>query len=203
MRIITFLALILISANFFSQSSQIDINWEGNEHYNIANMSMIVPKSKDFKNNYSYGDYYKIVKQWESDRIIDESSIEISNIIYSDIDISHFNGLEKINFPREASFKFNSSISKNLTFSFLELDPIILEDGKYKKVESFVITHRYLEKSKDNKNLIQSSVMRNGDWYQFFVDESGIHKIDRNFLENLGINTESIDPRKIKIFGHG
>ena len=83
MRIITFLALILISANFFSQSSQIDINWEGNEHYNIANMSLIVPKSKDFKNNYSYGDYYRIVKQWESDRIIDESSIEISNIIYS------------------------------------------------------------------------------------------------------------------------
>ena len=45
--------------------------------------------------------------------------------------------------------------------------------------------------------------MRNGDWYQFFVEESGIHKIDRNFLENLGINTESIDPRKIKIFGLG
>ena len=119
MRIITFLALILISANFFSQSSQIDINWEGNEHYNIANKSFIVPKSKDFKNNYSYGDYYRIVKQWESDRIIDESSIDISNIIYSDIDISQFNGLEKINFPEKASFKFNSSISKNLIFSFI------------------------------------------------------------------------------------
>ena len=118
MRIITFLALILISANFFSQSSQIDINWEGNEHYNIANMSLIVPKSKDFKNNYSYGDYYRIVKQWESDRIIDESSVEVSNIIYSNIDLSEFNGLENINFPKEASFKFNSSISKNLIFSF-------------------------------------------------------------------------------------
>ena len=156
MRIITFLALLLISANFFSQSSQIDINWEGNEHYNIANKSLIVPKSKDFKNNYSYGDYYRIVKQWESDRIIDESSIEISNIIYSDIDISQFNGLEKINFPKKASFKFNSSISKNLIFSFLELDPIIYEDGKYMKVESFVVTHRYSEKSKNNKNLFLS-----------------------------------------------
>jgi hypothetical protein len=45
--------------------------------------------------------------------------------------------------------------------------------------------------------------MRNGDWYQFFVEESGIHKIDKNFLENLGVNTQSIDPRNIKIFGHG
>ena len=158
MRIITFLALILIYTNFFSQSSQVDINWVGDEQYNIANKSLIVPKSKDFKNNYSYGDYYRIVKQWESDRIIDESSVEVSNIIYSDIDLSEFNGLENINFPKEASFKFNSSISKNLIFSFLELDPIIFDNGKHKKVESFVITHRYSEKSKNNKNLIQDTL---------------------------------------------
>ena len=75
MRIITFLTLILISSNFFSQSSQIDINWVGYEQYYIANKSLIVPKSKDFKNNYSYGDYYRIVKQWESDKIIDELSL--------------------------------------------------------------------------------------------------------------------------------
>ena len=98
MRIITFLSLILISSNFFGQSSQIDIDWLGEEQYNIGNISLIVPNSKNFKNNYSYGDYYRVVKQWESDRIIDESSVEISNIIYSDIDISNYNGLEKINF---------------------------------------------------------------------------------------------------------
>ena len=40
--------------------------------------------------------------------------------------------------------------------------------------------------------------MRNGDWYQFYVHESGIHKIDRNFLENLGINVQSINPKKIE-----
>mgnify|MGYP001374885670 FL=1 len=203
MRIITFLSLILISANFFSQSSQIDIDWFGEEQYNIGNLSLIVPNSKNFKNNYSYGDYYKIVKQWESDKIIDESSVQISNIIYTDIDVSEYNGLEKINFSNEANFRFNSSISKNKIFSFLELEPIIFADGKYKIVESFVVNYSFLERSKNNKNSIQSSVMRNGDWYQFFIQESGIHKIDRNFLENLGINTESIDPRKIKIFGHG
>ena len=193
MRIITFLSLILISTNLFSQSSQIDIDWFGEEQHNIGNISLIVPNSKNFKNNYSYGDYYKIVKQWESDKIIDESSVEISNIIYSDIDISEYNGLEKINFSNGANFRFNSSISKNKIFSFLELEPIIFEDGEYKIVESFVVNYSFSERSKNNNNSIQSSVMRNGDWYQFFIDESGIHKIDRNFLENLGINTESID----------
>ena len=196
MRIITFLSLILISSNFLSQSSQIDIDWFGDVQYNIGNISLIVPNSKNFKNNYSYRDYYRVVKQWESDRIIDESSVEISNIIYSDIDISDYNGLEKINFSKEANFRFNSSISKNKIFSFLELDPIIFDDGKYKIVESFIINYRFSERPKNNKNSIQSSVMRNGDWYQFYIQESGIHKIDRNFLENLGVNLVGVGDNK-------
>tara|TARA_B100000482_G_C12474825_1_gene246295 strand:+ start:329 stop:553 length:225 start_codon:yes stop_codon:yes gene_type:complete len=61
MRIITFLSLILISSNFFSQSSQIDIDWFGKEQYNIGNISFIVPNSKNFKNNYSYGDYTELL----------------------------------------------------------------------------------------------------------------------------------------------
>ena len=71
---------------------------------------------------------------------------------------------------------------------------------------SYEIAKSYIDlfsRVKNKKTLIQSSVMRNGDWYQFFVHESGIHKIDRNFLENLGVNVQLIDPRKIRIFGKG
>ena len=203
MRVITLFVLILISSNIFSQQLKIEIDWEGEKQYNIGKISLTVPNSKNFSNNYSYGDHFKLVNQWESDKTIDESSVQVSDITYSDIDINDYNGLAKINFVREANFTFNSSISKNKIFSFLELEPIIFNDGRYKKVESFIINYRFSNESKNKKNSMQPSVMRNGDWYQFFVHESGIHKIDRNFLENLGINTQSIDPRKIKIFGHG
>ena len=47
MRIITFLTLILISSNFFSQSSQIDINWVGYEQYYIANKVTIDETEKN------------------------------------------------------------------------------------------------------------------------------------------------------------
>ena len=42
-----------------------------------------------------------------------------------------------------------------------------------------------------------------GSWYQFFIDHTGVHKIDKSFLNQLGINTNSVDPRKIRIFGNG
>ena len=32
---------------------------------------------------------------------------------------------------------------------------------------------------------------------------NSVYKIDKSFLDQLGINTNSIDPRKIRIFGHG
>ena len=203
MRIIAFLSLILFYVNNYSQSLQIEVDWVGDEQYNIGKKSFNIPLSKNFKNNYSYGDYYSIVKQWENDKLIDKSSVIISNIKYSEIDIDRFNGLEKNKFNNQFNINFNSSVSKNKIFSYLELEPIIFDDGIYKRVESFEVNYRFSEIGKNKKTAIQSSVMRNGDWYQFYVHESGIHKIDRNFLENLGINVQSINPKKIRIFGNG
>ena len=49
----------------------------------------------------------------------------------------------------------------------------------------------------------QNSVFESGNWFKFAVDTTGVFKIDANFLQNLGINTTSINPRNIKIYGNG
>ncbi|MEW6193765.1 MAG: type IX secretion system sortase PorU [Bacteroidota bacterium] len=48
-----------------------------------------------------------------------------------------------------------------------------------------------------------SQTLTAGTWYRFETPEEGIYKIDRNFLQGLGINVSVIDPRTIKIFGTG
>lgn len=48
-----------------------------------------------------------------------------------------------------------------------------------------------------------NSVLSNGTWYKFAIDTTGVFRIDATFLRNLGINTNSIDPRNIKIYGNG
>jgi len=203
MRIFTFCSLILISTNFFAQSLKIDVEWDGDKSYTLGGNTFVVPETKNFKNNFSYGDYFRITMQWDSDKIIDDSSVVISNILYEDFDLNSYSGLQKVNFNNNINVRFNSSISKRKIFSFLELDPIIFKNGAYKKVKSFEISYRYSNNVNNRKNLVQPSVMRNGDWYQFYVHESGIHRIDRNFLESMGIDIQSIDPRRIRIFGHG
>ncbi len=50
---------------------------------------------------------------------------------------------------------------------------------------------------------ISNSVLTTGNWYKFKVEKTGIHRISKSFLEDLGINTDGIDPRNIKIYGNG
>lgn len=49
----------------------------------------------------------------------------------------------------------------------------------------------------------QNSVLQTGDFYKIEVKESGMYKIDKNFFNGTGINTNGIDPRTIKIYGNG
>ena len=53
------------------------------------------------------------------------------------------------------------------------------------------------------KKSIIPSVLASGDYYKIEVKETGMYKIDKNFLSQAGINVSGIDPRTIKIYGNG
>ena len=54
-----------------------------------------------------------------------------------------------------------------------------------------------------NSLFAQASILSNGDWYKIGVVESGIFKIDKNFLEKNNISSNNIDPNKIQVYGSG
>jgi hypothetical protein len=50
---------------------------------------------------------------------------------------------------------------------------------------------------------VNSSVLSSGDWYQFSVDTSGVFKINRSLLQQIGVSTNGLNPKKIHIYGNG
>ncbi|MCI0751611.1 MAG: type IX secretion system sortase PorU [Flammeovirgaceae bacterium] len=48
----------------------------------------------------------------------------------------------------------------------------------------------------------QNSVLSSGLWHKVRIEKNGVYKIDFTFLQNIGLNPGSIDPRKIKVYGH-
>src|SRR5690606_13286669 len=85
------------------------------------------------------------------------------------------------------------------------------DDGTFKKVISFQIT--YNEMSNANRTAITSkvlgslavsnSVLSTGRWFKFYVEETGVFKLSKNFIRQLGIDVDHVDPRTIKIYGNG
>ncbi len=77
----------------------------------------------------------------------------------------------------------------------------------YKRIKSFSYnikssSSRISQSNKSTSTLL-NSVLASGDWYQFYIEKSGVYKISKSFLQQLGLNTSGIDPKKIKIYGNG
>ncbi|MGB5464274.1 MAG: hypothetical protein WBM92_12995, partial [Aureibaculum sp.] len=85
----------------------------------------------------------------------------------------------------------------------------------YKKYTSLLIvfaitTFIFGQKIEENnfsqnnfKSSVKNSVLAEGTWYKFAIDTTGVFKIDRQFLQNLGINTTELNPKNIRIYGNG
>lgn len=50
---------------------------------------------------------------------------------------------------------------------------------------------------------VRSSVLSSGEWYQFSIDTTGVFKIDRRLLQQIGVATNGLNPKKIHVYGNG
>lgn len=54
-----------------------------------------------------------------------------------------------------------------------------------------------------SQSFTTQSVLAAGNWYKIAIKNTGIYKIDKKFLQSMGINVTQIDPRNIRIYGNG
>ena len=47
-----------------------------------------------------------------------------------------------------------------------------------------------------------STPLANGQWYKIPVSREGIHGLDVDYLNELGLNLDSIDPRNLQLLGY-
>lgn len=48
-----------------------------------------------------------------------------------------------------------------------------------------------------------NSVLASGNWYKIATTQNGFYRLDYVSLKNMGINVDGIDPRTLKLYGHG
>jgi hypothetical protein len=138
---------------------------------------------------------------------LDENSLQISDVIYESIATNQLEDLPLSTIPNTINAIVYSSTSRNLRQSFLKLAPIIKDESGYKRVVSFsyVLNAGIVRNLKTSKmtNALSNSVLASGEWFRFYLEKSGVYKISKTFLQDLGLNLNGVDPKRIKIYGNG
>lgn len=207
-KIASFLFLLFSISLFAQKSGKITIEWSENKDISFGDYSINVPffSEKNFVFD-AYSKEISFVTTFQENGIVDENSLQITNITYQSIEENKLIAIDKSKISTTPSAILKNSIARDKYYSVLTVCPIVKEGAIYKKIISFDYSYSPSNSSRNpnqnNITAISSSVLSSGNWYRFYVEKSGAYKISRSFLSELGIRTENVNPKKIKIYGHG
>lgn len=176
-----------------------------------------------------YGDYKVIIPQFKGNSFhynsstrtllftlkikepiyFDKGKILISNVVYETISALQLGDLSLENITDNPNTTVTVTNSRDIREAFITLTPIIKDKFGYKRIKSFSYeVEDTSSKTARNSRIakassVSNSVLANGNWFRFYIEKSGVYKLSKNFLQQLGLDISSTDPRKIKIYGNG
>ncbi|MFY8187426.1 MAG: type IX secretion system sortase PorU [Flavobacterium sp.] len=210
MKLRSSILILFFSSLIFSQNnSKIDLQWEYSALSITESESLLIPHFQAVLFFYDAVDQkiycnhkIKVAKE------IDEQSLQILSLKTEPIDISQLSLIDKSKISTNINAKIMASKGRDTYFSVLTFSPIISTSNGFEKVISLEYSYNFSTTSKINRaiqstNSITNSVLSSGSWYKFYVEKSGVYKLSKSFIEQLGINLTDVNPKNIQIFGHG
>lgn len=199
---------ILFLGSFLISNAQIEhfsINWTKSKVFSTGISKIELPYFNTQNYNFSFEEGLMYTALLETPSPINPKIIKIVDVNSEPISKNELKDLKLDWIPNNIQFKAYSTKARGKTQNTVELSPIFNDNGILKKVLSFSISYQQniMKSSAVQSSLIQNSVLKNGQWYRFSIDTTGVYKLDKNFFESLGINTSGLNPKSVKIFGHG
>jgi hypothetical protein len=200
-----FSVILLTTLLSYSQQKQFTIDWNGTRTLSTSSSKVEVPSFNNSNFSFDHVSGLKYISQWESNGLVNENSLKISNISYLTISKNELKDIRLETIPKKIQSLIKNTNSRGKRSVYFEMSPIINDNGIYRKVRSFTITYNFNQanRSRSSSRVIVNSVLNQGDWYKFYIEKTGVFKLSRSFLSSLGISMNNIDPRSIRVFGQG
>jgi hypothetical protein len=192
---------------FAQQKGDLILNWSATSELTYGDYKVTVPKF-DAENFEYKSETRQLIfnKKLPQSAGVDENSLQITNVTYEPISASQLGDIAAASIPTKLNATIHGLIARDKYSALLSFSPIIKDAGGYKKVKS--LSYSFNNSNVRNRGIndfhtISNSVLATGEWYRFYVVKSGAYLISKAFLQQLGINVNGVDPRKIKIYGNG
>lgn len=203
-----FLLLFLVFFSLFIRSQdflveKIELEWLPNQLIHIDkdiawHMPIVKGNSIDVSNKLpEYG------KKWQVPNNSKIKEFEIKNIVTKTISTSELLDVNVSNILANTNPKLQIVSTRNESHAYFKISPLLKEGNRYKKIVSFEIHYQLKYNTVLKKSYVSNSVLASGQWYKFSVDTTGVYKIDRSFLNSLGLNVDNINPKNLSIYGNG
>ena len=209
-KILLYILVLYVSNSFAQQAETLTLNWKTETDYNLGDVVINIPQFQFENFNFNVPNksitFRKVV---DLQGLSSKESLQIKNITYQNITEVELFDLDKASIPTSVNAKFESFNARGEFKGLLVFNPIIKENGIYKKITSLtysINSNADLNRSSNQSSFavasVANSVLASGSWYRFYVEKSGVYKISKAFLQSLGLNV-NVDPRTIKIYGNG
>ena len=151
------------------------------------------------------------IKQWKKEKSGNLSNVNFTNIITNRINTNVLGGLDVDLLPNGFNPSLRIVKERENEYYSIQANAIYKNtNGEIFQVKSFQVSYGLSTTSKQTSNFkvaqasgVINSVLSTGTWYKIAVDKTGVFKMDASFLESIGIETSSLDPKKIRVFGNG
>ncbi|MAZ72328.1 MAG: peptidase C25 [Flavobacteriaceae bacterium] len=142
---------------------------------------------------------------WEDSGFADPASLQVSNVKYAALTSKELNEVTKDLIPTTFSSRITSSRGRDKIFTKVAISPVVNTSTGLKKVISFSVNYTYGSANRGSVTQlpVTNSVLATGDWFKFKIEETGVYRITKDFLNRIGMNTDGINPRNLKVYGHG
>lgn len=137
------------------------------------------------------------------------TKVTLVDVEYVDANTNEFKGVSGISFIKDdVDLSYINITEKKQNYGEVIFSPVVYSEKtrKYQKVVSYKVeieTQSVLVNSFGNKTFGTNSVLASGDWYKIGVLNDGVFKLSYQFLKNLGMDVDNLNPNDFKIYGNG
>ena len=192
-----FLVLSFLSASAQQQTLRLD--WDSLA--TVRNGKLILNQeylSQDEKKSISYQD------QWEVTGAFEPQQVSVARVSYERIPSDMLSKIDKSTIPSQLEFALLPAKARTTHYAVLTMNPFIKDNGSYKRVKEISFSYAFAKAGSPQRAVaLTNSLLASGNYYKFFVENTGVHRISRNFMQSLGISLSGIDPSTIKVYGLG
>ena len=196
---------LLIGTAVFAQSKKINLPWS-NAAKNVKLIQRGQPQtnigqSLNLRWNEQGPEYFE---RWADQLPAAANSVRIRGIVWGEPSLEDKKKLKGVAIPEVLEVNLVSSKARDQWYTTAIFNPFIKQNGRLNKIQSFELEYDYAAGTLASRVPgVSNSVLSQGSWYKFEIDETGVYRLDRSFLSSLGMNPATINPDLLKIYGHG